>query len=186
MADFSIAHKRTQIFEGAYSNDPKDRGGETIYGIARKKNPNWSGWVLVDQYPKTPLGIKSMLNDADIKKRADNFYKTQYWDSMNLDKLIHQDIANEMYDSAVNLGVGRVSKWLQRSLNVANRNQIDYKDLVVDGIIGPGTLKIINDHRDPQAIWKALNVLQGHAYFVLAEEDKTQERFWLGWFKRVF
>lgn len=186
MADFSIAHKITKAHEGNYSNDPKDRGGETIYGIARKKNPNWSGWILVDKYSKDDSGIKAMLNDVEIKKRADNFYKVQYWDALKLDEVKHQKIANELYDSAVNLGVGRVARWLQRVLNVSNRNQIDFKDLQVDGNIGPQTLSVLNNHRDPEAIWKGLNVLQGHAYFVLAEEDKTQERFWLGWFKRVF
>lgn len=186
MADFKIAHEITKGNEGGYSNDPKDRGGETIYGIARKHHPNWTGWILVDKYPKTPSGIKSMLADKEIKSLADKFYKAAFWDMLSLDKLNNQDIANEMYDSAVNLGPKTVAIWLQRALNVANRNEADYKDIPTTGNIGPLTLKAINEHKNVKAIWKALNVLQGYAYFSIAEKDKSQERFWNGWMNRVF
>ena len=36
--------------EGFYSNDIDDSGGETLYGIARNKNPKWLGWKIVDEY----------------------------------------------------------------------------------------------------------------------------------------
>lgn len=49
MADFDQAHKFVERREGFYSNDPADPGGETLYGIARTRHPNWGGWETWDQ-----------------------------------------------------------------------------------------------------------------------------------------
>lgn len=35
--------------EGGYVNDPDDKGGETYKGIARKFNPDWKGWKIIDK-----------------------------------------------------------------------------------------------------------------------------------------
>jgi lysozyme family protein len=46
--DFESILKETLLIEGGYSFDPSDNGGETLFGIARVKNPGWAGWKEVD------------------------------------------------------------------------------------------------------------------------------------------
>jgi lysozyme family protein len=162
--------------EGGYSNDSKDSGGETMYGItvavARKY-----GW----QY-----SMKSLTKDV-----AFNIYSSMYWDSIKLDDVekLSPMIAEEMADTSVNLGSMRAAEFLQRSLNALNNEQKDYVDLTIDGIIGNGTIKALAAYLakrkgEGEAILNnMLNCLQGAFYISLAERRKKDERFIYGWFK---
>lgn len=79
MADFDIADKITSKSEGFYSNIKEDGGGETLWGIARNKNPKWLGWKLVDEYKKKgnfPYSIKSSPELLQLRK---DFYIEKYW-----------------------------------------------------------------------------------------------------------
>ena len=108
MAKFEIAYKRTQRFEGGYVNDLKDAGGETYNGISRRANPTWAGWRVVDEqkklpnFPKNLNARKSILDDLEF-----SLYKTNYWDPVWGDLIQNQHVANDMYDTAVNMGTGR-------------------------------------------------------------------------------
>ena len=55
MAIFNLAYKKLEVAEGGYVNDPDDKGGETYKGISRKANPNWAGWISIDQIKKLIL-----------------------------------------------------------------------------------------------------------------------------------
>ena len=86
MADFNISVKDTLVHEGininmGYVNDPTDRGGETIAGIARKFHPNDPIWTLVDNAKKGnfPQNLKDIPNILDGIKA---FYKSNYWDKV--------------------------------------------------------------------------------------------------------
>ena len=56
MANFQQAFQHTAAAEGGYSNNPKDKGGETYRGIARKYWPDWAGWIIVDEYKRNMPG----------------------------------------------------------------------------------------------------------------------------------
>jgi lysozyme family protein len=102
MASFEIADKLTSINEGGYANDGSDRGGETWKGIARKMHPQWEGWSFVDWYKKHP-GFPSVLNKSDrLEELRKSFYKINFWDQIKGDELLFQEIANQIYDDAVN------------------------------------------------------------------------------------
>ena len=105
MADFNISIKDTLTHEGininmGYVNDPSDRGGETIAGIARKFHPNDPIWALVDNAKKGnfPKNLKDIPNILDGIKA---FYKVNYWDKVCGDRLKSQNIANMLFDTAV-------------------------------------------------------------------------------------
>ncbi len=55
-AQFSAADAYVSPIEGIWSDDPDDRGGETCFGLTRKNNPDWVGWVDVDNYKKKYVG----------------------------------------------------------------------------------------------------------------------------------
>ena len=184
MADFKTAYKITMAHEGGYANNPADTGGETWKGIARKKHPGWPGWVLVDKAKNGdfPANLHSVKGLQDM---VESFYKSKFWDYLKLDQVNNQKIANELFDTAVNMGQGIAALFLQRSLNVSNRNGKDYADLQLDGNIGPVTISTLNNHPRQEQVLKLLNTLQGAKYIGICEANPSQEIFLTSWLSRV-
>jgi len=144
MADFSIAYKITMKIEGGYVNDKDDRGGETFKGIARKYHPTWSGWALIDGMKSKPQFPSCALSNPAIQLHVDKFYKSNFWDVNLLDEFTSQSVANEMFDTGVNMGVQTAAKFLQVALNKLNKIGGLYPNLVEDGKIGNNTIKSLN------------------------------------------
>ena len=117
------------------------------------------------------------------------FYKVEYWDKFSGDEIRPQDVANELFDTAVNMGTHRAVLFLQTGLNVLNRNGALWADLVVDGIFGRATLAALKGHdaleTEPDILLKILNVLQGAHYIEYMTKSPTQEKYARGWFNRV-
>src|SRR5690606_25077916 len=97
----------------------------------------------------------------------------------------NQKIATEIFDISVNMHPITAGQFLQRSLNVLNREATDYPDITVDGKIGPKTIAILNSHKNPLAVLLCLNSLQGAKYIGICEAKPSQEVFMNGWIKRV-
>lgn len=187
MADITIAYDQIVIpIEGKYSNDPNDHGGETVWGIARNINADWEGWAIVDNY-KTLPNFPQNLQWANLQPLAINYYKNNYWDVLKLDEVADQRVATELFDSAINMGVRTASIMLQRALNVLNRNETNFNDLSVDGIVGSKTISATNTQIKKSAVnlLLTLNAMQGARYIEICEANKTQEVFFNGWIKRV-
>lgn len=186
MANFDIAHKLTLDFEGGYSNDPQDAGGETYKGIARTKNPAWDGWRVIDNLKKETKDFpKNLDTDSSLQSNVKQFYKKNYWDALLLDSATSQDIANECYDTSVNMGVGKSVSFMIEALNLLNRNQIDYKD-IFDKAISEGVISVLNAHKRPQNVLKTLNGLQFEYYHAIVKSKPEQEKFFNGWLNRVW
>jgi lysozyme family protein len=188
MADFDISYKRVMGNEGHYSNDPIDKGGETYRGISRVNHPYWEGWKIIDEYKDRRSFPDNMKDDIYLEKLAYEFYYKTYWNKFWGDYIECQEIADELYDISINMGVERAVIFLQRSLNLLNRNQKDYSNIQEDGIFGRMTLSTLNSHLpsvDFFTLYKMLNIMQGCFYINIMERDESQERFLRGWLKRV-
>jgi lysozyme family protein len=120
-----------------------------------------------------------------LEKLVRAFYKAEFWNSLNLDGINDQRICNELFDTGVNCGTGVAAMFLQRALNVTNRNQKDYPDLPLTATVGPKTLQAVNNHPRPLQLLKVLNVLQGAKYINICEANKSQEGFMSSWMSRV-
>jgi lysozyme family protein len=188
MANFSEAYAKTMGHEGGYANDPQDAGGETYMGISRVYNPGWYGWMLIDQ-EKDEYNFPACLEgDDDLYDAVEDFYKDKYWDINRLDDVDSQAIGEEMFDTGVNMGIGRAARFLQTSLNYLNRNGSLYKKLIVDGAIGPASLnalQIVIDDGDEIVLLAMLNTLQGNHYMNYMDKNPSQKKYARGWFKRV-
>lgn len=114
MANFDVAYNRTSKFEGGYVNDKNDRGGETYKGIARKFHADWKGWNIIDAYKKKANFPKNLSLDSQLQKLVKDLYRKLYWDAVWGDKLLNQKVANDLYDTAVNMGVATSIKLSQR------------------------------------------------------------------------
>ena len=138
--------------EGAYSNNPKDPGGETMWGI-----------TLVTARACGYLGPMISM-DQDTAKRI---YRRNYW-LPEFDKLPYP-IAFNVFDGAVNSGVGQSVRWLQRALDVAD-----------DGRIGPVTMEAVL-RADPYKVVVAYN---SHRLEFLSKLS-TWSTFGKGWSRRI-
>lgn len=186
MADFSIAFKFTLGHEGGYSMDPNDPGGETIYGVARKKNPAWEGWALVDNFKKDVNNFpKNALADSAVMSHVKQLYKKQYWDVHLLDTVNSQEIANEIFDTGINVGTGKAASFLLLALNLLNRQQKDYADVPEDGKIEAADIALLNAHKRPQNVLKTLNGLQFMHYYTITKSKPDFEIYFNGWLNRV-
>ena len=188
MADFSVAYNKTMRHEGGYANDPQDAGGETYKGVSRVYNPSWYGWILIDQEKDEMDFPQCLYDDEDLHEAVEDFYKDKYWDVNRLDDIKSQKVAEEMFDTGVNMGIGRAARFLQTALNYLNRNGSLYSELVVDGAIGPASLsalqRVLNDG-DEIVVLAMLNTLQGNHYMNYMDKSPSQKKYARGWFKRV-
>ena len=174
--------------EKGYANDTTDRGGETYAGISRKYHPNWSGWSVIDDLKKAPGFPKTLNTYAGLQDSVVAFYKAEYWDKINADALPRL-LGAEVFDAAVNSGISTAIKFLQKSLNILNRNGVSWKDISEDGKIGPNTLAAVTsciaDDRDASLLLTTYRVIRGSFYIDIMRSDTTQERFARGWLKRL-
>ena len=191
MADFEKAYKRTMKNEGGafgYSNNPKDPGGETIMGISRINWPQWAGWTFVDQAKQGSTFPFNLGYYTEIPRLVRLFYKQYFWDIMNLDKLENQLAAEKIFDTGVNVGVKVVIRFIQRTLNAANRKGTLWPDIPFDGIFGPATTAAIIACEKSGRIngfLAGIKVMQGAHYFMLMEKNQDLEEFYLGWLTRA-
>jgi len=192
MADFERAFEKTAAIEGGYVCDPEDAGGETYKGISRRFNPFWKGWVRIDEIKKTGGKetelARNLDQDRGLQEEVLLFYKQAYWDKFWGDEIWVQEIAEELFDTAVNMGVRRAVGFLQKGLNLLNRNRKNYADVCEDGLFGRNTLKALRAYLamdDAANLLKVLNILQGMHYVEYMRKNPAQEKYARGWLKRV-
>ncbi|UOR05877.1 hypothetical protein MUN82_01965 [Hymenobacter aerilatus] len=171
MGSFKLFYPHLVRNEGGYANNKLDVGGETYRGVARKYHPNWQGWKYVDAYKKEWLAAGKKLNtrtewaafskvlykDPHLENSLLNFYESLYWDSLHLDLVANQSVAESLADMGVNAGTGRIGWMVQYVL----RFHFGRLDLDFDGDIGPQTLKALN----------AVNQANFHARFAQLRND---------------
>lgn len=187
MADFKVAYKITLGHEGGYVNNPLDRGQETYKGIARRFHPNWPGWEIVDAHKTSSVSETNRILGANIvlQEMVERFYKAEFWDKLRLDEIRNQSIANEAFDTGVNMGTQRAGKFLQEGCNLTSRNGRDYGLLVIDGAVGPKTISTVNSHPRPSNLFNTMNILQGMHYVEDCRKNPEQQTFFNGWLTRV-
>jgi lysozyme family protein len=100
--------------EGILSDNVNDAGGLTKYGISQRAYPN--------------LDIRNLT-----KQQAEEIYKRDYYDVCKIDLIENELLALHVFDMAVNAGVGRSIRMLQRVILVD-----------VDGVIGTQTINTAN------------------------------------------
>lgn len=161
--------------EGGYTNHPTDRGGPTCWGITEQVA---RAYGYIGEIEAMPQSV------------ARTIYIDQYWTAPRFDQVatICPAVAEELLDTGVNMGTGAAAGFLQRALNVLNREGKLYPDIKVDGGIGKMTLAALAAYlkargKDGETVLlRALNAQQGARYIELAEHRPSQEAFVHGWF----
>lgn len=173
MADFSKALPRVLEFEGLYSNDEADSGGETVLGCSRNNFPDLPLWAIVDGFKKLPNFPKNMKDNAGILRLVGDWYKTEFWDKVHGDEINDQNVAYNIFDFAVNAGVYRGSKVAQQVVNAQP-----------DGVIGEKSIVAINAY-DPEKFISQYKVRRAAFYQNIVDNNPSQHVFLAGWLNRV-
>jgi len=189
MNRFDAAYNKVMVIEGGYIVDKDDTGGETYKGVARVFNPAWAGWKIIDSYKEHVDFPQCLDGDTNLQELVRYIYKKKYYDPFLGDQL-DESVAEEMFDQAVNLGIGKAIEHLQRALNILNTRKTPndlYENITADGNFSGGTLKAYNECvkvRGARLLFNVLNGFQCKRYIELMEATPIKEKY-IGWFNRI-
>ena len=142
---------------------------------------------MVDKLKQESDFPKNLDVDPELLNLCVKFYHDQFWVVINGDSIPVQEIADKIYDTAVNMSPLVSIKIFQNTLNILNKNQKLYRDIEDDGKIGQDTLGALGSYLATDSVdllLKVMNVSQGCRYLQLLLEP-DQEDFARGWFSRV-
>lgn len=159
--NFDASFAKVMQSEGGYVWDKDDAGGETNFGVTAGAWAAYLGRAV-------ELGEMKALTKEQVKP----FYRAMYWDKVKGDDL-PSGVDYAAFDFAVNAGVARAAKFLQRAVGAVD-----------DGVIGSGTLGRIAK-TDPQKILDSFAEQKQRFYNGLATTNPTQQKFLKGWLARV-
>lgn len=151
--------------EGGYVNDPDDPGGETNHGVTARVYARW----------RTRRGLPArsvrLIQPAEIAA----IYDAEYWDPVRGDELLRLGfgVALVVFDFAVNAGVVRATRLLQRTVGVSE-----------DGAFGPATLRVL-EAAAPDGFVAGYSRGREGFYERLAARRPPLRKFLRGWRKRV-
>jgi lysozyme family protein len=157
MADFDPAISKTLAHEGGatFTDDANDRGGATKYGISQRAYPD--------------LDIRNLS-----EQQAKDIYRRDYWDRIQADDIHSQAIAENLFDTCVNMGVRSGSRLAQQALSITP----------ADGIIGPQSLAVINA-ADESLFLARFALAKIQRYAEICNADGSQRKYLLGWLNRT-
>lgn len=122
---FLKAFEFTKQNEGGYSNNPRDKGGATLYGISSK----WFPDVYQELTEAKPEEIDGILKA---------FYYSEFWNPA-YEEIFFEPTAIRLYDLSVNISKHKAINLLQKTFNGLSVAKISE-----DGNFGTLTLKAVN------------------------------------------
>ena len=144
--------------EGLWSDNPADPGGATMKGITLSVYREWK------RNPHISTEELMVIPDEEVY----NLYKELYWNKVQGDYL-PAGVDYAVFDSAVNMGVGRAAKLIQEAVGVT-----------ADGVLGPASVSAIQK-TDPKELIEKFSQLKENFYRSLG----TFPTFGVGWLRRV-
>lgn len=162
MRDYSKSFHILMKDEGGFNlhHISYDSGGETYAGITKKFYPNWAGWKFLKN------------NDSRLRGAVYEFYEVHYWDKIKADLYDNFYIKEIVFNFAVNVGIRTAIKLMQKILGTAT-----------DGIIGPITIKALNNFDSEKFILK-YTIEKISKYASICNNNSSQKKFLLGWINR--
>lgn len=180
MASFDLAIPVILAHEGTPTNfwvdDPVDAGGETVWGISMllirslRLSPRDLG---LDQDEFTPGCLKTVSKNVCAK-----IYKLKWWDPMHLGDLDDQNVATKVMDMTVNAGPHNGGLLVQQAAKNLGA------DLVIDGIVGSGTVAALNSIDADMLLTELCRVSHDYYAAIIARRP-NQAKFAKAWYGRA-
>lgn len=165
--------------EGGYVNNPKDRGGATIWGVTEQ---------VARAY-----GYKGDMR-AMSRALAVEIYNKRYVIEPGFDKIvtISPTIGEELIGIGINMGQTIAGRFLQRALNLFNREAAWWPDIGVDGVCGPMTRQSLGSYfqrrgstgEGLQVLLWTIRAFRTGRYADITEARPANEEFFYGWVAR--
>lgn len=159
MAEFAPAMKVVLHHEGGYVNNKSDPGGETNFGISKRKYPS--------------VDIKELTVD-----QARYIYRRDFWEPGRFEKIYSQVVATKAFDLSVNMGLRWGIRILQKSVKRLGRL------VKVDGKLGPKTIKAVNSLGHTE-LMKEIRVQAALRYANIAVKRPESAVFLRIWMRRA-
>ena len=142
--------------EGGYVNDVDDLGGETKYGITKRRYPD--------------LDIKNLT----VEKANELYYK-DFYQPMNLFYINNDLLALHVFDMGINAGPKTAVQLLQELLFGCE----------TDGVIGPVTAHAISNANVTTNLIAAYIAKRIERYYYVSTL-RSNSKFLKGWVNRVY
>jgi lysozyme family protein len=173
---FNFAVQAVLKHEGGFSNDPKDPGGATNYGISLR----FLKEMDID------FNHDGQINIDDVKEitfsDAVEIYKKYWWDKYAYEAINSLRVSTKIFDMAVNMGAVQAHQIVQESCSYCGHQ------LVPDGILGVKTILSLNEislHGREQDLMDEIVNNQKWFYEHLAEKYPSLKVFLKGWLNRA-
>lgn len=165
MADFHIAFRRTLGFEDDPRHPgvvtPEPHGARARLGINSTAHPELPDDFWTCEY-------------KDALEMAERVYWLSYWGPLKLDYVNSQDIANKVFDMAVNMGKGTAAKMMQHAAGTKE-----------DGVVGAATIGGVNAG-DPATILTYLRDASERHYVAIVDSNPEEYGRWkAAWIERA-
>lgn len=157
-SDYDACLARVLTHEGGYTNDPRDPGGPTNWGITIKDaQMYWRKGATAADVKAMPVSV------------AKDIYRAKYWDALRCNDL-PAGVDDSVFDYGVNSGIGRSGKVLRRVLGLPD------DDWHVTSMV----IMALNK-RNPKAVITAIN----DERLKFLQHLSTWDHFGGGWGRRV-
>jgi lysozyme family protein len=126
-ADFGAAVRLTLQHEGGFYHNPVT--GEIVnHGITLK---------FIHESGYNPAADEAFIRNLTTQQ-AHSIYQKYFWDRCDIGGIFNQDLANKVFDLAVNMGPGGALKPLAEAVSDCGRH------CAIDGVLTPAALAQIN------------------------------------------
>lgn len=161
MTKSEIIANHIRKWEGGYANIPDDKGGPTKWGITIGTYRYYFG------KEKTVQDLKNMT-----EKEWVYIFKYVFYNPAKIAEVNNLSLSTLIMDICWMSGRITAIKKIQRAIGTTP-----------DGIVGPKTLKILNDFPE----WSFNQIYQmRYAWFkAIVEKNPTQKKFLKGWINRL-
>lgn len=170
---FENAIETVLAHEGTLSEHRHDPGGVTKWGISLR-------WLR----SQGKLGDVDLDGDIDAddvraltRQQAIDRYRMGFWKPAY--EQLPQELANKVFDFAVNASHAAAHRTLQRALQ-----NLVVGPLLVDGVIGPRTLAALGGVEEA-ALLREFRAAQAFYYCTLCFEKPELRKFIRGWLRRA-
>ena len=173
---FDRCFERLMILEGhAFTNNPDDHGGPTKFGISKLS------------YPEEDIENLTLA-------RAKELYHRDFYIPAGCHQIQDERMAFQLFETAVHMDPRGFPR--RATLAVQRALLIHRVEILVDGIMGPKTIKAINEYQHKDSLLKWANIIQGAMLIVGSAGDEEfmgllrnrvdqLQTFGRGWGRRI-
>ena len=180
---FLAAVETVLLHEGHVSNDPRDPGGATAWGVSLR--------FLAALPEAQRLELADVDGDGDVdaddvvrlpRERAVEIYRRCWWERYRYAELGGVIVPTKVFDLAVNMGQRQAALCLQRALRACGGGA----GVAEDGVMGPATIAAVRKANADRGMLAAIRAEAAGFYRALVAEKPARACFLKGWLNRAY